>query len=105
MSQVINRDGIDVNERWRAQEIAEARYSFRWHITVYALVNTLFVGLWYYSAPFLGVLTFPWPIFPIVIWAICPLTPHYFYAYGRYPNDWIQNETDRIMTEERRVKV
>ncbi len=23
MSQVINRDGIDVNERWRAREIAD----------------------------------------------------------------------------------
>ena len=89
-------------ERLRAREIAEARYGFRWHLAVYIAVNAIFVGIWYFTTPFLGAWNFPWPLFPIVIWGICPLGVHYLYAYGRYPVKWVERETEKILLEEGR---
>ncbi len=90
-----NRDGIDVNGRWRAQEIAEVRYAFRQHLLIYTMINGGLVALWY----LLGA-GFPWPIYSIIFWGI-GLGSHYLRAYGRYPTDWIENETDRILRQEK----
>ena len=80
-----------LDDRRRAREIAEARYSFRWHFLAYIIVNPALVGLWYYTSA-----SFFWPIFPIVFWGI-GLTAHYLGAYrGGLGRDWVEKETDKI---------
>lgn len=84
-------------EMHKAREIAEARYSFRWHLLIYLVVNSGLVGIWYYYTAS----SFPWPIFPAFFWAI-GLLSHYLAAYRRgWGRDWIENETERILREEK----
>ncbi len=35
----------------KAREIAWARYSFRWHLAAYVIVNSGLVGLWGWAFP------------------------------------------------------
>ena len=79
----------------RAKNIAEARYAFRWHLPIYLIVNSVLVGIWYYSRD-----GFPWPLFPIVFWGF-GVVSHYIGAYRVQPGaDWIDRETQKILKEE-----
>lgn len=86
------------DRRANAREIAEARYGFRWNLALYLTVNPALVALWYFTGPFAGANTFPWPVFPIVFWGI-GVAAHYVGAYRRPGGDWIARETDRILRE------
>ena len=79
----------------RARYIAEARYAFRWHLPIYLIVNSVLVGIWYYSRD-----GFPWPLFPIVFWGL-GVVGHLIGAYRvRLGEDWIDRETQKILSEE-----
>ncbi len=81
--------------RRKAREIAEARYGFLWHLLVYAFVNAGLFGLWYYT----GAEGFPWPFYPVVFWGI-GLIAHYLSTYGRFGEDWIDKETEKVLKDE-----
>ncbi|MEE9593302.1 MAG: 2TM domain-containing protein [Thermoplasmata archaeon] len=87
------------NRRREAREIAEARYAFRWNLLLYGVVNAGLVGLWYFTGPFTGASTFPWPLFPIVFWGI-GVGAHYVAAYRQPGGGWIARETEKILREE-----
>lgn len=80
------------------EEKAEARYGFRWHLAAYAVVNGFLVALWVYTGSLTGE-WFPWPVFPLVFWGL-GLGSHYLAAYGRYPQAWVERETERILQQE-----
>ncbi|MFH1327752.1 MAG: 2TM domain-containing protein [Candidatus Bathyarchaeota archaeon] len=82
--------------RAQAEEIAKARYSFRWHLPIYLAVNLGLVGIWYYAgADPWGF----WPIFPIACWG-AGVVSHYVKAYRRSIGEkWIAKETEKILRE------
>ena len=88
-------DDVEYARRRRAQEIAAARYGFRWHLPIYILVNAFLVILWLLSGE-----GFFWPIFPLVFWGI-GLLAHYWGAYHSFGRSWIDRETERILREEK----
>jgi len=75
----------------QAREIAWARYSFRWHLAAYIVVNVGLVGLWIYTGT-----DFPWPLFPIIFWLL-GLGGHYYFAYRSIGQiKWVDKETQKI---------
>lgn len=54
-------------ERRRALESLEAKAAFRSHLTVYALVMLLLVGIWAVTS---GPSGFFWPVFPMMGWGL-----------------------------------
>ena len=66
------------NERnenlWR---IAKLRVRFKQSTIAYLAVNTLLVGIWYFTS---GLHSFFWPGFPIVFWGL-GLGTEYYRAY------------------------
>jgi len=83
----------EIEERERARESAELRYSFCWHAVVYVAVNLLLFGIWYASGAGL-----PWFLFPLGGWGI-GLAAHGFAAYGNAQSGWVDRETERIVAE------
>jgi len=79
--------------RERARELALARYSLRWHLPVYVLVNVGLVLVWW-----TGGAGFFWPAFPIFFWGI-GVVLHYRSAYGSGGRAWIDRETERVLQE------
>ncbi len=81
----------DDDKTKKAREIAWARYSFRWHLAAYVIVNSGLVGLW----GSLG-MGFPWPLFPVVFWLL-GLGSHYYFAYKTIGQiKWVDRETQKI---------
>lgn len=69
--------------------MAKARVSFRGHAMAYALVNALFVVVWWTNAPGAPSLrddsdSYFWPVWPLLGWGI-GLAFHAYGAYGRRP--------------------
>jgi len=81
----------DKDSRERARELAQARYSLRWHIVTYALVNVGLVFTWWANGT-----GYFWPIFPIFFWGI-GVVAHYLRAYRTGGPKWVDRETERIL--------
>ena len=83
-------------DREVARRRAESRYAFRLHAAIFTAVNFLLIVIWYFSG-----VAFPWFLFPLGGWGL-GLAAHLFQAYGNHESDWVERETDRILSEERR---
>ncbi len=84
---------VDDERMRRARRTAEARYGFLWHLPIYLIVNAFLVLLW-----LVGGRGFPWPLFSIVFWGI-GLVAHYMAAYHMSGDNWIERETQKILSE------
>lgn len=83
----------ETDTRTTAHELAKARYSLRWHVLVYVLVNVGLLFIWWNSG-----MGFFWPAFPIFFWGI-GVVVHYVSAYRSGGNAWIRRETETILRE------
>jgi hypothetical protein len=77
----------------RARELAQARYSLRWHVVTYVLVNVGLLFTWWNTGR-----GFFWPALPIFFWGI-GVVVHYLRAYRTGGHGWIDEETERILRE------
>ena len=74
----VDRMLSDEELRSRARRIAEAKIAFYIHFSVYLMVNSFFVLLWWFTG---GLSVFPWFIFPVGLWGI-GVVAHYIGAFG-----------------------
>ncbi len=70
----------DEELRRKARVRAEAKLGFYIHLIVYAGVNLMLFGIWYFTT-FLSGNYFPWFLFPLVFWGI-GLAAHYLTVFG-----------------------
>jgi hypothetical protein len=54
--------------RRKARERAEEKLGFYIHLAVYIFVNSLLVGVWWFTGGNTGI--FPWFIFPLIFWGL-----------------------------------
>lgn len=83
------------NERlWK---LARLRAKFKNSAVTYLIVNTMLVGIWYFSS---GSRTFFWPMFPLIFWGI-GLAFNYYQAYWDN-GDSVQKEYDKLRREDQK---
>ena len=68
----------DRDLRKKAQIRAAEKVGFYVHFTIYAAVNLLIFGIWWFTS---GIGTFPWFIFPLVGWGI-GIILHFFSVFA-----------------------
>ncbi|MCX7697244.1 MAG: 2TM domain-containing protein [Bacteroidales bacterium] len=82
-------------------KIARKRVGFKVHLIIYILGNLL---LWvlYFLFFFLFDFTFPWAIFPTLIWSIA-LGFHYFVVF-KWNEKWVEKEYQKLVKEQSEFK-
>ena len=74
--------------RKEARERAEMKLSFYINFTLYIIINSLLISIWYFNG-----MGFPWIIFPLVGWGIGSwdiISWHLFSMDGSYQMEWLR---------------
>lgn len=53
-----------------AERRVKAKMGFYWHLTVYLIINGMFLAIYFLSSLAAGDLYYPWPIWPMAGWGI-----------------------------------
>ena len=80
---------------WR---IAEARASFRTHLTTYLLVNIFLWALWFFGNTATGRSGIPWPAFASFGWGI-GLVFHYLGAFVFPKSNSVEREYEKLISK------
>lgn len=86
----------DEELRTKARKTVEAKMGFYVHLIVYIVVNTLLVGIWWFTGE-----GFPWFIFPLFGWGIA-LVIHFISTFKglTYSDKMIEKEYEKLKKQE-----
>lgn len=74
-------------------KMAKKRAGFKWSFLMYILVNTMLIGIWYFTSS--GDENHFWPIWPILGWGL-GIAIQYFEAYQSNNFFSVQNEYEKL---------
>ena len=89
-----NPEGKDP-QLWR---IAQARASFKSHLTIYLAMSVFFWVIWYFTGSERYSDGFPWPVWPMFGWGIGVFF-HYMGAYVTPKNNSAEKEYEKLMEQ------
>jgi len=81
---------------WR---IAEARASFKRHVTIYLIMVVVFWAIWYFTNGSRYDSGLPWPVWPMFGWGIGVFF-HYWGAYQTPKNDPAEAEYQKLINKQ-----
>jgi hypothetical protein len=87
-------------ELWR---LAQARASFKSHITIYLVMVAVFWTIWFLTGAHTYGRGFPWPVWPTFGWGIGVLF-HYIGAYRDPKNNPAENEYQKLVDQQKNYK-
>ncbi len=85
-------DGLNDELTW---QLARRRASFKWNLRSYAILNTMFIAIWYFSS---GPGAYYWPIWPMLGWGV-GLASHYLSAYHEDHYNTVEKEYKKLKEE------
>jgi 2TM domain len=86
---------IKDDEMWRK---AKSRAAFKWSLTVYIIVNSFLVAIWYYTVWEAGHIIYFWPFWPMLGWGI-GLLVQYLHAYRDTDMFSVEKEYERLKNQ------